>query len=99
MIDEHPDDVCACTEGVLRYRTERGQLIVRPYRSNPYNATVKQRVKTDDERDWDAYLQEYRERMDNPYISPISIDTRPGKKAYFQDLEAGFFDEDGNQIA
>ncbi len=68
-----PDDFCDCRNGVLRWRTKDGQLVVRRINHNPYRGQVITDSRTQDERDWDAYLQDVREKMDNPNYDPIKV--------------------------
>lgn len=96
-IDVDPDHYCACTQGVLRWRTRKGQLIISRYPTNPFEGKLKEIQETQDMRDWKSYLQEYREKMENPYVSPISANIN-GKQAYYDDNYVGFYDENGNQV-
>lgn len=95
-IDVDPDNFCQCAEGVLRWRTKNNRLIIRKYNSNPFGGRIQQKKETDDERDWERYLQEYREHMENPYVSTVSANMK-GKKAYYSG-DVGFFDEEGNRV-
>lgn len=74
-IEEHVDDFCMCSEGVLRKRlrsgVEQGRLVIAPYKKNPFKSTVQVEAKTEDERDWDAYVGSQREQMNNPNWNPI----------------------------
>lgn len=73
-----PDDFCVCGEGILRWRARDGRLVIRKYSSNPFETKVVTEKKTEDERDWEAYLMDVRERMDNPNWDPIQItDVKP----------------------
>ena len=83
--DPDPDDFCSCTEGILRWRAKDGRLIVSKYRSNPFATKLITETKTQDEKDWEAYVWDLREKLDNPNYDPILID---GKYAssHFKDL-------------
>ena len=72
-IDPHPDDYCDCKNGVLRWRTQKGQIVNVRFKTNPFKGTVKYEKKTQDERDWDAYVRDMREKMDDPNFNPITI--------------------------
>lgn len=69
----HTDDFCDCRNGVMRWMTKEGQLIVRRYGSNPYKAEVKTDAVTADEHDWNAYLNERREKLNDPTWNPVRV--------------------------
>lgn len=68
------DDFCQCTQGVLRWKTQKGRLIVRRMKSNPFAGQVITESKTQDERDWEAYLVDLRQRMDDENFNPIEVE-------------------------
>ncbi len=72
-IDPHPDDFCDCKNGVLRWRTQEGRLVMTRFKSNPFKGTVKYEKKSEDERDWDSYVKDMREKLNNPNWNPITI--------------------------
>lgn len=96
-IDVDPEHFCDCAQGVFRWRTKEGRLIIKRYNRNPFAGEVKSLPDSQDKRDFQAYLQEYREKMENPYVSPISV-MIDGRKAFYNDDLVGFYDENGNQI-
>lgn len=96
-IDVDPDHYCDCAQGVMRWRTKEGRLIITRYQRNPFEGQVIKTPDSEDKRDFQAYLQEYREKMENPYVSPITA-TIDGKKAFYNDDLVGFYDENGNQV-
>lgn len=67
------DDQCRCREGILQVRLQNGKLIQARYPDNPYNKTVKHDPITQDEKDWDAYLDAQRELHDDPNWDPITF--------------------------
>lgn len=69
----HTDDFCDCRNGVMRWMTKDGRLVVRRFMSNPFKGTVKTDAVTSDESDWNAYLYERREQIDNPEWDPIIV--------------------------
>lgn len=73
VIEHHPDDFCDCRNGVLRWRTQEGRLIITRFKSNPFKGKVNYVKKTQDERDWDSYVNDMREKMDDPTWNPITI--------------------------
>jgi hypothetical protein len=75
-IDPDRDDFCDCKNGILRWKTQKGQRIITPYNGNPFGGQVMAKSKTQDEKDWDAYLNDMQEKLDNPDYSPIQITSR-----------------------
>jgi hypothetical protein len=71
--DPHPDDFCDCKNGVLRWITREGRLIITRFKSNPFKGKVKYEKKTQDERDWDSYVKDMREKLGDPHFNPITI--------------------------
>lgn len=96
-IDPDPDHYCDCAQGVLRWRARDGRLIITRYPRNPFAGSIKTTAESEDKRDFQAYLQEYREKMENPYVSPITA-TIDGKQAFYNDDLVGFYDENGNHV-
>lgn len=43
------------------------------FKSNPFKNKVQYEKKTEDERDWDAYVNDMREKLDDPNWNPITI--------------------------
>jgi hypothetical protein len=73
IIEKHPDDFCDCKNGVLRWRTQEGRIIMTRFKSNPFKGQVKYEQKSEDERDWDSYVNDMREKMNDPTWNPITI--------------------------
>ena len=48
-------------------------MILTKFKSNPFKAEVKYVKKTEDERDWDSYVGDMREKLDDPSWNPIAI--------------------------
>lgn len=66
---------CDCKNGVLRHMTQEGRLIVTAFKQDPFSAGgVSVAHQTQDERDWESYLQQTREALDDPYWDPIKYD-------------------------
>jgi hypothetical protein len=57
----------------LRWRTQQGKIVRVQFKSNPFKGKVKYEKKSQDERDWDAYVRDMREKMDDPNFNPITI--------------------------
>lgn len=72
-IPSDDDDFCDCRNGNLRWRTRQGRLIVTKFKSNPFKGEVKYEKKSEDERDWDSYVKDMREKMNEPNWNPISF--------------------------
>jgi len=71
--DALPEDYCDCKNGILRWRTQQGRLIITPFKSNPFKGTVKYEKKSEDERDWDSYVKDMRNKMGDPNWNPVTI--------------------------
>jgi len=69
----HDQDFCDCANGTLRWKGRDGKMIIRKYDRNPYVGQVVGVQKTEDERDWESYVHDLRERMDNPNFDPIQV--------------------------
>lgn len=68
------DDFCKCAQGILRYRTKQGVLVEGPLPGNPFEGSMISEPNSEDERDWERYVDEQRERFDDPYFDPIHFD-------------------------
>jgi hypothetical protein len=73
VIEQHAEDYCDCRNGVLRWRTQQGRIIITKFKSNPYAGSVTYEKKSEDERDWDSYVNDMREKMNDPNWNPITI--------------------------
>lgn len=71
VTDPIEDDRCRCTEGILQYVKKDATFVQIKYRINPFKGKVLQIEKTEDERDWEAYLNELRERFEDEHYDPI----------------------------
>lgn len=67
------DDHCRCTEGVLQYRLQTGQMLQRRFESNPFRSRVTTDAESEDDRDWNRYVDEKREKYDDPTWDPIQF--------------------------
>lgn len=67
----HPDDYCRCSEGVLQVRTKDGRIIQRKFMSSPYGGEVKTDAESQDEREWNSYIEEKREELFDPNWDPV----------------------------
>jgi hypothetical protein len=73
MRHPHVDDFCDCKNGILRWVTGEGQLCHTKFLSNPFAGVVKYKGKSNDELDWENYLNDVREKTDDPDWDPIQI--------------------------
>ena len=71
VTDPHEDDRCRCREGILQYVRADAKFVQVKYRINPFEGKVLQIKKTEDERDWEAYLDELRERFEDEHYDPV----------------------------
>lgn len=66
-----PDDYCDCRNGILRWVTKKGQHLVVKIPTNPFEGKVKVESVSESERDWNAYLNDMRERLNDPEWDPL----------------------------
>ena len=71
--DPDPDDFCDCKNGNLRWKTKQGKLLMTRFKTNPFKGKVTYEKKSEDERDWDSYVKDMREKMGDPNWNPITI--------------------------
>lgn len=69
----HPDDLCRCAEGTMQWVTKQGVVIRRNFMSSPFKSEVKTDAYKEDDRDWQAYLNEKREQIGDPNWDPIQF--------------------------
>ena len=72
----HEDDKCRCREGVLQYVKDNSQLIQVKYKTNPFVGKVIRKDATQDQRDWETYVNDLRERHQDPDYEPVEITAR-----------------------
>lgn len=87
-IDPHPDDFCDCTNGVMRWVSMKGHLIVKRFPNNPFQGTIKSYSPNPDEDDWKSYLDAERERLQDPDYDPIDIYDSAKDPYAYQEAEA-----------
>jgi hypothetical protein len=72
----HEDDRCRCKEGLLQYVKENGKMVQVKYRKDPFAGTIIRKEATQDERDWSRYVNDLRERHQDPDYEPVEITDR-----------------------
>ena len=85
----HPDDSCRCKEGVLQWVTQDGKLAQSRFLSNPFSGIVKYEGKTQDEIDWEDYLKDAREKLDDPDWDPIQFTDGRSTQRWFEQMHRG----------
>lgn len=70
----HVDDRCRCTEGILQLVNKDGKMYQIRLQNNPFKGKVTYDQKTEDERDYEAYLRSERERRNDPTWDPVMFD-------------------------
>lgn len=81
VIDPHPDDTCTCTEGKLRFVDKNGSLRIVPYKTDPFKGEVTLINKTADENDWDDYVDDLREKINDPNFDPVQVVDMPTRRS------------------
>ena len=80
----HIDDYCRCKEGKLQFVTQEGQLIQIRYRNNPFEGKVTHDVVSQDEHDWNSYLADTRERLNDATYDPIQLTSGGSVEEYLK---------------
>lgn len=65
------DDRCRCREGVLQYRTKMGRLVIVKLPTNPFKKRMVFDAMSQDEKEWERYVDEERERLNDPGFDPV----------------------------
>lgn len=77
VVDPHPDDYCDCTAGKLRFVDQHGKVRIVSYNKDPFAGEITMVNRTEDERAWDDYVHDLREKLDDPTWEPVSIGDIP----------------------
>lgn len=67
------DDKCRCTEGILQIRLQNGKLIGTKYPGDPFGGTVTTEQRSADEEDWNSYLKDQREILNDEHWDPVQF--------------------------
>ena len=70
----HIDDYCRCAEGILQLVAKNGKLYQVRMTNNPFGGSVKTDNKTEDERDYESYLAQKREHLDDSSWDGVVFD-------------------------
>ena len=73
VTDPHEDDQCRCAEGVLQYVKSTGEFKQVRFKHNPFNVRVKQIEESEDERDFERYVDEKKKKYDMETFQPIEV--------------------------
>lgn len=68
------DDKCRCREGIFQFRTSKGHFVQVKLNRNPFGGEVKFEGNTPEEQEWNRYVREQRERLDNENWDPVVYD-------------------------
>jgi hypothetical protein len=63
--------MCRCTEGILQLRLKSGRFVQVRYQHDPFAGRVRFEGETEDERDWNNYIQLEREWRDDEHFDPV----------------------------
>lgn len=71
----HPDldDYCRCKDGTLQWVTDEGKFLQVKIPHDPFKGTIQREGNSRDEQDWNSYLNDTRERLDNETYDPVQI--------------------------
>lgn len=67
------DDLCRCKEGILQWVRDDGRMIGVKMKTSPFAGVVKYDTLSQDEADWESYLKDMREKLDNELYDPIQF--------------------------
>lgn len=79
------DDQCRCKEGILQLRTKQGVMIQRQFYSDPFGGSVVTDAETDDERQWNQFVTERREALNDPTFDPVRFDDGSSTLDWFKE--------------
>ena len=87
----HPDrdDYCRCKQGILQWVTKEGRLTQVQFKSDPFAAVVKYEKIDQDEADWESYLKDTREKLDDEHWDPIKFDDGSSSQAWLDKARGG----------
>jgi len=83
MRDPHPDDLCQCKTGVLRWVTKEQRVIIRRFKSSPFGGQIKTDTQDQADHDWNAYLNEKRNQIGDPNYDPVQFADGSSTTDYF----------------
>lgn len=86
---DYYDDRCDCKNGILRWRTRIGQMIIAKIPGNPFAGKVKQTQEAADERQYQAYLQSMRERTGQEHWDPVRFEGGQSTTEWFERYKSG----------
>lgn len=69
----HPDDLCRCKEGNMQWVTRDGKVLRRRFTSSPFASKVITDSHTQDDRDWNAFVTEKREALNDENWDPLQF--------------------------
>lgn len=80
----HPDDYCRCTSGILQWVTKDGRMTQSRMTGDPFKGTVMHETTSSDERDYNQYVDEMREKLNNPDYDPVRYNDGDSSLAWHQ---------------
>lgn len=85
-----PDDFCDCRNGILRWKTQKGQKIVAKIPTNPFESKIQSDRTTQDEKEWQQYLGEQQERFDDETWDPLLFEDGSSTNAWLERYKRGY---------
>lgn len=83
------DDECRCKEGVLQIRLKSGGFVRRRYLSSPFGGSIQTDAETQDDRDWNSYVDEQRELLNDPFFDPLTFGGQGSVTDWMRNARAG----------
>lgn len=63
--------------------------MVRQFQSSPYGGEVQTDAESQDERDWNSFISEKREQLDDPTYDPIQFEDGSSTTDWVNDQKKG----------
>ena len=85
----HPDDYCRCKDGILQWVTKQGRATQSRMSGDPFKGNIKHETTTADERDYNQYVNEMREKLNDPDYDPVHYLNGEGAQTWLEEYNAG----------
>lgn len=83
------EQYCDCRNGILRHRLQSGKLITKKFMSNPYGGRVLTDAVSQDEQDWNQFIHEKREQLNDENWDPIQFNDGTSVSAWVHEWMKG----------
>lgn len=81
---------CRCSQGIMQITLKNGRKITTKYPGNPYKSgKVTAEGLSEDEKEWSAYINNMREKMDDENWDPIQYSDGSSTYDDYQGMKRG----------